>query len=186
MCNLPQLRTKTTFLSGWNVLDPKSPCIKLIVNNAITLKSSNLEFFKTFEISTDNAVPHQSRDICVRVKIVTYFWFFIINFLNARLCASKVHRWCHVDWEIHSTTCVVSLHVWHMCLPVFDANKDVYTTGVFTYLILIQITKTYSPSIQTQNICFIDTKDVKLLTYRMFISYTCDIFLIWLLVNIFW
>ena len=95
MCNLPQLRTKTTFLSGCNVLDPKSPCIKLIVNNAITLKSSNLEFFKTFEISTDNAVPHQSRDICVRVKIVTYFWLFIINFLNARLCASKVHRWCH-------------------------------------------------------------------------------------------
>lgn len=79
-------------------------------------------------------------------------------------------------WYLYTCDTCVSL--------LIDANKNVYTTGVFTYLILIQITKTYSPSTQKQNICFIDTKDVKLITYRTFISYTCDIFLIWLLVNI--
>lgn len=62
---------KSLFCFNCSVLDSKSPCINFVVNNTITLKSSNLEFFKTFEISPDNAALHQSRDRCFRVKVVT-------------------------------------------------------------------------------------------------------------------
>lgn len=62
---------KSLFCFNCSVLDSKSPCINFVVNNTITLKSSNLEFFKTFEISTDNAALHHSRDRCFRVKVVT-------------------------------------------------------------------------------------------------------------------
>ena len=61
-----------------------------------------------------------------------------------------VHQKCTddvmVDWEIDWQS-VRYLYTCDTCVSLLaDANKDVNSTGVFTYLISTQITNTYIPS----------------------------------------